>query len=89
MAAALLLCAAPVASAAPGTAPGPAEGRPPAHGGAPLYISDYSDNTVLRLPPGGGAPVMVAVTGLIRPTGMVLAPSGDLYISDTGNNRVV
>ncbi len=44
---------------------------------------------MLRLPPGGGAPVMVAVTGLIRPTGMVLAPSGDLYISDTGNNRVV
>ncbi|MFD8956874.1 hypothetical protein ACFV0W_08025, partial [Streptomyces anulatus] len=84
MAAALLLCAAPIAAAAPGTA----EGRPPAHGGAPLYISDYADNVVLRLPP-GGAPATVAASGLTRPTGMALDPSGDLYIADTGNNRVV
>ncbi|MGY5005009.1 hypothetical protein [Streptomyces griseus] len=53
--AALLLCAAPIASAAPGTT----EGHPPAHGAAPPYISDYTDNTVLRLPPGGGDPVTV------------------------------
>ncbi|CAM5625088.1 hypothetical protein SFIMM107S_03195 [Streptomyces griseus] len=55
MLAALLLCAAPIASAAPGTT----EGHPPAHGAAPPYISDYTDNTVLRLPPGGGDPVTV------------------------------
>ncbi|MEU5373117.1 hypothetical protein ABZ362_29830 [Streptomyces sp. NPDC005951] len=29
------------------------------------------------------------MTGLIRPTGRVLAPTGDLYVSDTGNDRVV
>lgn len=63
-------------------------GRPPSHGGAPLYISDYADNVVLRLPP-GGTPATVAASGLTRPTGMALDPSGDLYIADTGNNRVV
>ncbi|WP_143660332.1 hypothetical protein [Streptomyces sp. t99] len=46
-AAALMLCAAPVASAAPGTTPGTADGRPPAHGAAPLYISDSVSYTHL------------------------------------------
>ncbi|MCL6289507.1 hypothetical protein [Streptomyces sp. 43Y-GA-1] len=83
LAAALLLCAAPIASAAAGAA----EGHPPAHGAAFLYISDYTHNTVLRLPPGGGDPVTVPADGLARPTGMALDASGDLYIADSGDNR--
>ncbi|WP_435878188.1 hypothetical protein [Streptomyces microflavus] len=85
LAAVMLLCTAPLASATDGAA----EGRPPAHGAAALYVSDYADNEVLRVPPGGGEPTTVAADGLTRPTGMVLDASGDLYIADTGNNRVV
>ena len=47
----MLLCAAPLASATGGATRGAADGRPPAHGAAPLYVSDYGDNRVLRCPP--------------------------------------
>lgn len=79
----------PLASATGRTTDGAADGHPPVRGAAPLYVSDYADNDVLRVPPGGGEPTTVAATGLTRPTGMVLDASGDLYIADTGNNRVV
>ncbi|MFI7237664.1 hypothetical protein [Streptomyces cyaneofuscatus] len=89
MAAVLLLCAAPLASATGRTTDGAADGHPPARGAAPLYVSDYADNDVLRVPPGDGEPTTVAATGPTRPTGMALEASGDLSVADTGNNRVV
>ncbi|WP_433395434.1 hypothetical protein [Streptomyces sp. CA-146814] len=42
----------PIASAA--------DTQPPVRGAAPLYVSDYADNDVLRVPPGGGESATVA-----------------------------
>lgn len=55
MAAVMLLCAAPIASAA--------DAQPPVRGAGPLYVSDYADNDVRRVPLGGGEPATVAATG--------------------------
>ncbi|CAM5406823.1 SMP-30/Gluconolactonase/LRE-like region domain-containing protein OS=Streptomyces cyaneofuscatus OX=66883 GN=G3I52_00010 PE=4 SV=1 [Streptomyces cyaneofuscatus] len=53
MAAVMLLCAAALASATGRTTDGAADGHPPVRGAAPLYVSDYADNDVLRVPPAG------------------------------------
>ncbi|MET8681413.1 SMP-30/gluconolactonase/LRE family protein [Streptomyces sp. NPDC004647] len=80
----VMLCAAglvPVTSAATAAAPTP--------GSAPLYISDYYTNSVVKLPADRGPQVTVPTDGLNRPTGMALDPAGNLYIADTVNSRVV
>ncbi|MFJ5829147.1 hypothetical protein [Streptomyces sp. NPDC093089] len=78
------LCALPVTAA--GATP-PQDGRTSAH--APLSVSDYGGNRVVALPTRGGDQTSVPFEGLVRPTGMVWDASGRLYVSDTGNNRVV
>ena len=65
------------------------------------YIADYSDNRVRKL--SGGTVTTIAggvfsgwagdngpatSASLSEPLGLALAPSGDLYIADAGNNRV-
>lgn len=80
---ALMLCMSGTAAAAP-----PATPAAPTPGSAPLYISDYTANQVLKLPP-GGPQTTVPTSDLSRPTEMVLDPAGNLYISDTVNSRIV
>ncbi|MGW6822592.1 virginiamycin B lyase family protein [Streptomyces sp. NPDC055005] len=80
------LCAFGLGPVAAATASDPAVGAVP----APLYVSDYGNNRVLRAPAdGSGGQSTVPTTDLVRPTGMVADAAGDLYVSDTGNNRVV
>ena len=102
MAAILMLCLAGLtstASAAPAAGPraeskgGPKAGPKartgvPKPGSAPLYVSDYTANDVLKRSP-DGSQTTVPTDGLTRPTYMVLDPAGNLYISDTVNSRVV
>ncbi|EFL24877.1 non-specific serine/threonine protein kinase [Streptomyces himastatinicus ATCC 53653] len=56
---------------------------------AQLYVSEYTDNTVLKVATDGSGQTTVPTIGLTRPTGLALDAYGDLYVSDTGNNRVV
>ncbi|MER5779923.1 hypothetical protein ABT144_37620 [Streptomyces sp. NPDC002039] len=80
------LCAFGFGPVAAATASDPAVGAVP----APLYVSDYGNNRVLKAPAdGSGGQSTVPTTDLVRPTGMVADAAGDLYVSDTGNNRVV
>ncbi|MGD0732309.1 MAG: choice-of-anchor D domain-containing protein [Terracidiphilus sp.] len=62
-------------------------------GAGDLYIADYSNNRVVKVPAGGGAATSidpsVAGAGLNGPQGVAVDGAGDLYISDSGNNRIV
>ncbi|MFG2196719.1 SMP-30/gluconolactonase/LRE family protein [Streptomyces sp. NPDC048639] len=84
MACTAMLCTAGLVSVAP-----EASAAVPTPGSAPLYISDYTDGTVLKMPADGGPQTTVPTTGLVRPTGMAADPAGNLFISDTGNSQVV
>lgn len=82
----VMLCTAGLVSAAPAASPAtsPAVRRP---GSAPLFISEYMTNQVVKVR--GRSQTTVPTTGLTRPTGTVLDAERNLYVSDTGNNRVV
>ncbi|MEV6572404.1 hypothetical protein [Streptomyces sp. NPDC051577] len=80
------LCAFGLGPVGTAAASDPAGGAVP----TPLYVSDYGNNRVLKVPAdGSGGQSLVPTTDLLRPTGMVADAAGDLYVSDTGNNRVV
>jgi hypothetical protein len=55
-----------------------------------LYVVSHDNNNIVKLPPGGGA-TTVATPGLTlnQPNGAAIDQSGNLYISDTNNNRIV
>ena len=44
---------------------------------------------MVRVPAGGGPQTTVPTTGLSQPTGLALSRGGELYIADSGNDRVV
>lgn len=64
-----------------------------------LYIADTGNNRVVEIPNAVGAPGAQATilpssmklggTALSGPTGLAVGADGVLYVSDTGNNRVV
>jgi len=62
-------------------------------GAGDLFISDYSNNRVVKVPAGNGTPTAIdpSVNGksLAGPSGVAVDGAGDLFISDFGNDRVV
>ena len=62
-------------------------------GAGDLYIADYSNNRVVKVPAGGGTATSIdpSVNGktLAGPEGVALDGAGDLFICDAGNRRVV
>ncbi|MER5732183.1 hypothetical protein ABT084_28270 [Streptomyces sp. NPDC002138] len=88
----LTLCALALGPSGAVAAAGPEPAGTPGTGAVatPLYVSDYGNDRVLRVPAdGSGGQTVVPATGLVRPTGMAVDAAGALYVSDTGNNRVV
>lgn len=79
-----MLCTVPVGPADAASAGGVRPRSRP-----PLYVSDYGNNRVVRLPSDTSGQRTVPLDGLVRPTGLAWDGAGDLYVSDTGNNRVV
>ena len=62
-------------------------------GAGDLYIADYSNNRVVKVPAGGGAATAIdpSVNGktLAGPQCVAVDGAGDLFICDPGNERVV
>ena len=56
-----------------------------------LYILDTQNNDVIMLPWNGSAfgKQIIVASGFNAPTGMTITPGNQLFVSDTGNNRVV
>jgi len=50
-----------------------------------IYVTDFGNNQVKKIPAGGGAPTVIA-SGLNGPTGMVRDAAGNLYVAEAGNN---
>jgi sugar lactone lactonase YvrE len=64
-------------------------------GAGNIYVSSYQDNTILRIPAGGGSLSTVTIPPLSDPatisdpTGLAMDGAGNLFIADHFNNRIV
>jgi serine/threonine protein kinase, bacterial len=54
-----------------------------------LYVADYRNNRVLKLPAGSTSQQVLPFTGLSLPSGVAVDSAGGLYVTDYDNNRVV
>ena len=54
-----------------------------------VYIAEFANHKVPKLPAGGGAQITVPLSGLGFPGGLAVDAAGDLFISDLSNNRVL
>ena len=54
-----------------------------------LYVTDTSNNRVLKLAAGSGTQTVLPFTGLNGPRGVAVDTAGDLYVTDDGNDRVL
>ena len=52
-----------------------------------LYVANGSNNTIMRITPGGTASVF-ASTGLNNPVGLAFDAAGNLYAANMGNNTI-
>jgi len=50
-----------------------------------VYVADYGNNAVKKIPVAGGAPVVIG-SGFIHPTGVAVDAAGNVYVADNGNN---
>ncbi|MCU1356216.1 MAG: hypothetical protein JWM89_1634 [Acidimicrobiales bacterium] len=53
------------------------------------YVTDISENVVVKLPAGSGSPVVLSIEGLSSPAGVAVDTAGNVYVADSGNGRVV
>jgi len=56
-------------------------------GAGNLYVASETDNSVVKVPAGGGIPVTLG-TGFNAPRGIAVDFFGDVYVADTGNSDV-
>jgi len=59
-----------------------------ADGAGDIFIADYSNNQVVKVPAGGGPQTTVG-SGLSGPAGVAVDGAGDVFIADQNNQRVV
>ncbi|WP_413670971.1 putative Ig domain-containing protein [Mucilaginibacter sp. Mucisp86] len=52
-----------------------------------IYVADYANSLVKKIPVGGGAPVVLG-SGFNKPTGVALDAAGNLYVADWGNGAI-
>jgi gliding motility-associated-like protein len=52
-----------------------------------VFISDYAENVVYKVPAGGGATTTVG-TGFLAPEGIAVDAAGDIFVADYGNSAV-
>jgi gliding motility-associated-like protein len=52
-----------------------------------IYVADYANSLVKKIPVGGGAPVNIG-SGFNSPTGVAVDASGNVYVADQGNGAI-
>jgi serine/threonine-protein kinase len=54
-----------------------------------VYITDYGNNSVLKLPSGAKEPITLPLPGLKKISGIAVGVAGDVYVADRGNRQVL
>lgn len=52
-----------------------------------IYVADYANNLVQKIPAGGGTPVSIG-SGFSNPSGVAVDSIGNVYVADSGNGLV-
>jgi hypothetical protein len=52
-----------------------------------LFVADYGNSAVKKIPAGGGAPVIIG-SGFSNPKGVAVDAAGNVYVADAGNHAV-
>ena len=52
-----------------------------------VFVADAGNNTVTKLPAGGGTPVSLG-SGFKYPYGVAVDAAGNVYVADGGNNAI-
>lgn len=54
-----------------------------------VYVSDITNRAVSKWTPGTKSPVVLPITGLLRPTSIAVDAAGNVYVSDLDLNQVL
>jgi len=52
-----------------------------------VYVADAGNNSVKKIPAGGGAPVVIG-SGFVFPTGVALDAAGNIYVADRNSGSI-